>query len=146
MTLTDTNVLLRYLKTNDAQHPAVSRAVNHLQLIGEEIVLVPQNLYEFWAVATRPANVNGFGWTVPECGLRIARIKKVFRFLPDPPGLYDTWEKIVVAHDCKGKPAHDARLVAAMQLHGVSRILTFNTVDFTRYPWLTVLNPAAVAP
>ena len=36
-------------------------------------------------------------------------------------------------HGVVGSKVHDARLVAAMNVHGVRRILTFNTDDFTRY-------------
>jgi hypothetical protein len=43
-----------------------------------------------------------------------------------------------------GKKAHDARLVAAMLAHGLSRLLTFNVSDFARYPGITVLEPAQV--
>ncbi len=146
MILTDTNVLLRYVKTNDKMHLVVVGAVSHLQMIGEDVVLVPQNLYEFWVVATRPTNVNGFGWMVPECRLRMGRLKRVFRFLPDRPDLFDAWEQIVFQNACHGKVAHDARLVAAMQLHRVGSILTFNVTDFTRFPGITVIDPATVAP
>jgi predicted nucleic acid-binding protein len=38
---------------------------------------------------------------------------------------------------------HDTRLVAAMNVHGVERILTFNTDDFTRYG-IGVLHPSSV--
>ena len=43
-----------------------------------------------------------------------------------------------------GKNAHDARLVAAMRVHGVTHLLTFNDQDFARYTGITVLTPAAV--
>lgn len=144
--LTDTNVLLRFLKTTDKMHPVVANAVTHLQSIGVDIIIVPQNLYEFWVVATRPVKVNGFGWTVPETRLRIGRLERVFRFLPDPADHFDTWEQLIFQNACHGKVAHDARLVAAMELHGVGAILTFNVTDFTRFPGITVLDPAMVAP
>jgi len=37
--------------------------------------------------------------------------------------------------------AHDARLVAAMNVRGVSHILTFNGADFSRYTNITVIDP-----
>jgi hypothetical protein len=51
----------------------------------------------------------------------------------------------VVQHQVLGKTAHDARIVAAMQRHQLSHILTFNVEDFRRYPAIQVLNPHAVA-
>ena len=40
--------------------------------------------------------------------------------------------------------AHDARLVAAMSVHGINHLLTFNIADFKRYPAITVLSPNSV--
>jgi predicted nucleic acid-binding protein len=39
----------------------------------------------------------------------------------------------VVQHGVGGSKVHDAKLVATMNVHGIRRILTFNTEDFTRY-------------
>jgi predicted nucleic acid-binding protein len=43
-----------------------------------------------------------------------------------------------------GKPSHDARLVAAMQVHGIKDVLTFERTGFTRYAGIEVVNPADV--
>jgi len=39
---------------------------------------------------------------------------------------------------------YDARLAAVANVHGVSGILTFNTVDFKRYSNITALHPASL--
>jgi hypothetical protein len=39
----------------------------------------------------------------------------------------------VVQYRVSGKPAHDARLVAAMKVHGLTSILTFDSTGFSRY-------------
>jgi hypothetical protein len=43
-----------------------------------------------------------------------------------------------------GVQVHDARLVALMEVHGVTHLLTLNAADFARYPGVTALTPAAV--
>ncbi|MEK7832647.1 MAG: hypothetical protein AAB401_16260 [Acidobacteriota bacterium] len=43
-----------------------------------------------------------------------------------------------------GKPAHDARIVAAMKVHGIAHLLTFNVGDFKRFPNITVVSPDEV--
>ena len=43
-----------------------------------------------------------------------------------------------------GKNAHDARFVAAMSVHGLSHLLTFNSQDFRQYPAITAVAPADV--
>jgi predicted nucleic acid-binding protein len=55
----------------------------------------------------------------------------------------DEWRRLVGAHAVSGKSAHDARLVAAMKVHGITHILTFNSGDFGRYPEVTVIEPSA---
>jgi len=39
---------------------------------------------------------------------------------------------------------HDARLVALMQVHGISHVFTLNPSDFARYSGITALTPANV--
>jgi hypothetical protein len=62
--LLDTNVLLRHAKATDPDHPVVTAAVTALLGQGETLCIVPQNLYEFWVVATRPLASNGLGLSV----------------------------------------------------------------------------------
>ena len=44
-----------------------------------------------------------------------------------------------------GKTTHDARLVAAMNVHGISSILTFNVQDFARYAAKSAVHPETLA-
>jgi predicted nucleic acid-binding protein len=145
VTLIDTNVALRFGITTDPLHGTVKAAVDALKRQGEDLRTVPQNMYELWVTATRPLARNGFGLNVAECVQFVAKIEAAFPVLPDPQDLYDRWKALVTAHNCQGKAAHDARLVAAMQAHGVARLLTFNGADFTRYPGAVVLDPATIA-
>ena len=54
------------------------------------------------------------------------------------------WEQLVVKHQVLGKQVHDTRLIAAMHVHGITHLLTFNTADFKRYDGITVVNPSSV--
>jgi predicted nucleic acid-binding protein len=56
----------------------------------------------------------------------------------------ETWQRLVVTHGVSGKQAHDAHIVAMMQVHSVMSILTFNGDHFKRYPGITVLAPEKV--
>jgi predicted nucleic acid-binding protein len=139
--LLDTNVLLRSASPTDADHPYAVAAIVALALSQEELCIVPQNAYEFWATATRPRPNNGLGMTVAECLQEIGKLRTIFRFLPDEPDLYAEWEAAVVAGNCHGRVSFDARLVAAMRTHGITRIVTFNLSDFTRFHGITVIDP-----
>jgi predicted nucleic acid-binding protein len=140
----DTNLLLRLADPTSGQHSVAVAAVGKLWAAGESLVIFPQNVYEFWSTATRPPKSNGLGLTVPACLSELTRLRQSFPLFPDQPGLFDEWFTLVVRHQCSGKVSYDARIVAAMGTHAMTRLLTFNTADFARYPGLTVLDPATV--
>jgi predicted nucleic acid-binding protein len=142
--LVDTNILVRYARTTDADFATVDAAVTTLHANGDLLCVVPQNVYEFWAVATRPAAANGLGLSITECTSEVALIKRLFRLLQDMPGLFNEWERLVETYSCHGRVSFDARLVAAMRTHGVTRLLTFNTAHFARFPGVTILDPAVI--
>ena len=102
--------------------------------------LTAQNLVEFWAAITRPVDENGLGFITEQAKLEVNALKRLFVLLPEAP-LLEEWERLVAAYRVAGKNTHDARLVAAMMVHGVSNILTFNIQDFTRYAEITVFDP-----
>lgn len=64
--------------------------------------------------------------------------------LPDSGEVYREWRRIVVKHKVFGVRVHDARLAAAMYVHGVSYILTLNVADFSRFEGLTALHADSV--
>jgi len=51
------------------------------------------------------------------------------------------WRRLVLIHSVLGAQVHDARLVAAMQVHGVTPILTLDELDFRRYSGIVVIHP-----
>ena len=139
--LLDTNLLLRYVEPGHDQHEPTWKSVEYHRAIGNEIRVVPQNLYEFWTVATRPTDVNGLGLTPAQAADEIRTIKTSFGFDNDHHTLCTEWQQLVETHGCLGKAAYDARLVAAMKTLGIDAVLTFNTSDFKRYPDIIVLDP-----
>lgn len=141
----DSNILLRLVNRADPLHADIRAAVRTLRGRGAAFCFFPQNAGEFWNVCTRPATARGgYGLTVAETGRRLDLLERVFTVLADTPAIYPAWRQLVAAHGVVGVQAHDARLAAAMQVHGVTRFLTLNDQDFRRYSWLTVLTPAAV--
>ena len=53
MILLDTNLLTRMTRSQDPQSGVARGAIQTLLKRGERLIVVPQNFYEFWAVATR---------------------------------------------------------------------------------------------
>jgi predicted nucleic acid-binding protein len=75
----------------------------------------------------------------------LSGLEAILTLLHDTPDVYSEWRQLVVQHDVKGVQVHDARLVAAMRVHGIDRILTYNPNDFRRYQGITAIQPSDVA-
>jgi predicted nucleic acid-binding protein len=143
--LVDTNVLLRGLDRNHPNCRTVRRAIIALRRDGAELCIAAQNLVEFWAVATRPVDANGLGMSPSWAAAQLVRMRRLFTVLAENADVQPEWERLVIQHDVSGKKVHDARLVATMNVHTVSHILTFNTGDFERYPAVITVRPETAA-
>ena len=142
--LLDTNILLR-LTQKDHPHSTIAlRAVGSLRRGQATMVLMSQNLVEFWAVATRPGTANGLNLTIEQAQAELADFEELVDLLPELP-VHHEWLRLVTKYRVSGKNVHDARLVASMVVHGVEQILTFNGADFTRYAEISVLDPFQVS-
>jgi predicted nucleic acid-binding protein len=139
--LVDTNVLLRSIQQADPMHADARRAASTLTRQDQQLSIVAQNLIEFWAVATRPAVNNGLALSIDDTAQHVAIFKRIFTLLPDTPEILPEWERLVDRHKVIGRQVHDARLVAAMKVHSITHLLTFNTDDFKRYNEITAINP-----
>lgn len=76
-----------------------------------------------------------------ETDRRARLIERRYLFLPDSAAVHAEWRRLVLAHSVMGVQVHDARLVAAMNVHGIGQILTMNGADFTRFPRITAIHP-----
>jgi predicted nucleic acid-binding protein len=145
--LADSGILIRLYETSDPLHAVVRLAVDTLEARGDELVAAHQNFAEFWNVCTRPTTARGgLGLSLPATEGRLARAEGRFGRLAELRNVYANWRQLLVTHGVRGKQVHDARLVAIMQAHGIAHILTLNVADFTRYPGITVLDPAQIVP
>jgi predicted nucleic acid-binding protein len=142
--LIDSNVLLRSLHPGHPHYADAGNSVAALRLRNEDLCIAPQTLIEFWAVATRPRDDNGLGLSPHRVAAELTSLRRLFRLLPSNPDVFETWQRIVTTHGVLGKQTHDAHLVAIMQVHAVTSILTFNVSHFVRFPGISVLNPANI--
>jgi predicted nucleic acid-binding protein len=147
MILLDTNLLGRLTDSRDPQCGIARRAVQILRK-SDQLVIVPQNLFEFWSVATRargapPAGQNGLGLTTDQASQWLVFFQRRFTLLADREDLTARWHLLVKAFRITGLRSHDARLIAAMQCHGITRLLTFNGADFRHLP-ARVIDPATI--
>jgi hypothetical protein len=66
--------------------------------------------------------------------VELASLKSIFLWLDETQAYYGACQQLVASIPVIGKNAHDARFVAAMTVHGLTHLLTFNTQDFSAIP------------
>ncbi len=143
--LLDTNILVRLADRGGHESRLATRAVKTLLRQGESLNVLAQNLIEFWTVATRPESTNGLGMS-PETALDYSlHFESAFQPLDELPGIYEEWRGLVSSHRVVGIASYDARIVAAMILHGIDKILTFDPAHFRRYSEVEVVEPPNVS-
>jgi predicted nucleic acid-binding protein len=139
--LLDSNILIRWLEPDNPDQVIVEAALDRLMLSDADLCYTSQNLGEFWNAMTRPANRNGYGLSPEEADIRAKEVEAGFRLLPDSPAVHKEWRRLLVDYRVSGVQVHDARLVPSMRVHGVKRILTFNTKDFARFDEIEAVHP-----
>ena len=90
--------------------------------------------------------VQTFQNSIKFCGVkhrdRLARaIEGTMTLLQDNEKIYPEWRRLVMRNSVRGVQVHDAHLAAAMRVHDVSHILTFNQPHFARYTSIKVVHP-----
>lgn len=142
--LLDTNILLRLSDASSAEHAVAKQAINKLWQRGDNVFVTAQNLTEFWTVATRPLSANGFGWDTVKTRVEVEQILQQFTLLEEDFRILPIWLAMVSANSIKGKRTHDIRLLAVMQAHQVTHLLTFNVADFSGFPNFTIFHPNSI--
>jgi len=125
--------LLAYLYASHLRHQAVVARILQLQAAGYTLLIAPQCLYELYVVATRPTDQNGLGLSPHAADQYIQYLLNVFTLLEDTPSTVQEWRTLCQTYQVSGKRAHDVRLVAWMQKHGVQELLTLNPNDFQAF-------------
>jgi len=141
--LVDTNVLLRSAQPTHTLCSSATHSVSTLLKQNEAVFFCPQNIAEFWHVATRSVLVNGLGFSHAEALAEIESIENLLTLLPETPAIYVEWKRLVADRKVQGIKVFDARLVAVANTNGVRRILTFNAADFRRYTNISTIDPSA---
>ncbi len=143
--LVDSNVLLRWVKPDHRDYPSIVSAMDDVLRHDGVLCYTSQNVAEFWNACTRPVDRNGYGLSPKETDRLAKFFEEKLRLLPDNLAVHEEWRKLLVVQNVSGVQVHDARLVAAMRVHGVKRILTFNDKDFTRYTDIEAIHPRTVS-
>ena len=140
MILVDTNVLVRSIERGHIHQLPAINAMRFLRIDqDQEIVVVPQVLVELYAVCTR--SQGGLALSPDQAIGEIASIKNNCRVFPEHPEIFTQWENLVGKYKPKNRHVFDVRLVAAMLVHQIPQLLSFNDQDFVKFTEIHVLNP-----
>jgi len=119
----------------------VLQVLDKLSMQGQQLYITPQNLIEFFAVATRDVSMNGLGMSPLDAYQVMTNMEKLFSLLPDREEIFTEWRRLVVAYGILGLNVHDARLVAVMLTYGITHLLTFDLKDFQVYKNILAISP-----
>ena len=133
MILLDTSMILRSKQKSSSHYHFITEKLIEMVSIGEELVVCPQVIYEFYVVATRPHDKNGFGLSAETAIGEIENILSTYSMLAETDQVYFNWLKLISDYKVIGKNAHDARIVAFMVSNSISSLYTLNKKDFERF-------------
>ena len=132
--LVDTGILLRAFVPGDPQCALIRESLSRLLREKESLVTTSQNIAEFYNVSTRPFNSRGgYGLPTSVVETRVGFLERLCQVLTESQESHKRWKELINRHGVAGVAVHDARLVAIMLTHNVTRILTLNDQDFRRY-------------
>lgn len=141
-TLLDTNVLIYAFTEKAPQHQAARALLDQAKEEAANLVIVPQIVSEFYAVATNPRQMVQA--RQPHEVVEAIRLLLDFpgiTLLPTPPDVVTRWLKLVEHRPITGQKIFDTQLVATMLSNDVRRIYTFNTADFEIFEEIEVIQP-----
>ena len=143
--LLDTNILLRASDAGSSDQALARTAFETLTAKGHSCVLTGQVVGEFFSVATRPLTANGFGWAVERGTSERLMWTERFGLLEETPEIYFYWMRLIETFKVSGRQIFDLRLLAIMQRHRTTHLLTFNTKDLPPLEGIHVVHPGRLA-
>ena len=142
----DTNVFLSAVDRKRRLHAQALHVLNALPNRGVALYVSGQIVREFLVVCTRPVDSNGLGLSQREAVRNAEAIIQRSTILEENRNVPVRLLDIVSTATCAGKQLHDANVVATMQEHGLTRLVTGNPGDFRRFRGIDLLDLAALSP
>lgn len=138
----DTNVLLSAVDRERALHRQALHVLNALPNRGAELCLSGQVIREFLVVCTRPTDVNGLGLSLRAALGNADAIVERSTILAENRDVAVRLRQLARTTACTGRQLDDANIVATMQAHGLTRLVTANLPDFNRFSGVDVVDLA----
>ncbi|GED99638.1 hypothetical protein nbrc107696_00850 [Gordonia spumicola] len=130
LVVVDTNVLVAATDRSRQSHDS---SLAFLNTDTRRLAVTPQIVREYLAVATRPAEVNGFGLSPRRAVENVNQFLLEMEVLSEGTASTTLLAELVVTHGAGGKQIHDANVVAVALAHGADTVVTANIRHFARF-------------
>ncbi len=134
----DTNILVYATDPQSPWHAKATQALNDARQKGIELVISPQILREYLAIATRP---TGGKPRTADALENVRTFQEELEVVETSSAETAQLLALVERYTVAGKQVHDANIVSTMLLHGIRHILTHNVGDFARFSDLVTVLP-----
>jgi len=142
--LIDTNVLIYSTVSGNPWHQEARDWLTALHEAGVTLCVTPQILRECLVVMTR-GTVFETDFTMDEVLTVLQALLQTLHVLDETTAVASALRELLRRYPVRGKRIHDANLVAAMQVHGITRLVTYNREDFRVFEEI-ILEPLPQAP
>jgi predicted nucleic acid-binding protein len=133
----DTNILLRYDVRETPEHAQVRHAVRSILERGSALWISRQILREYCRAVTHPTFSKPL--TMPQAVARVRQLRPFFHVADEDEYVTQYLMTLLETVPIGGKQVHDANIIATMQAHGLTHLLTLNLDDFHRFNHLVIL-------
>lgn len=136
----DTNILLT---ATDVSRKGNIKARNIFKAsldIGFHLCLSGQVVREYLVVATRDMELNGLGLEPDAALSNIENFRKRMVLLEETEAVTGHLVTLVREHSLVGSRIHDANIVATMRAHSISKLITDNPKDFSKFTEVSALG------
>ena len=133
----DTNVLIYSTISSCPWHQEAKQKLVELLNSGTELCLTPQIAREYLVVLTR-GDIFEKRFTVEEAVNELGTILPEFALLDETAEIAYYLRNLIQRHQVSGKAIHDANIVAAMLVNGITRLMTYNSDDFRRFQEIAI--------
>jgi predicted nucleic acid-binding protein len=141
----DTNVLIFATDSRSPLQPIAEGALQRNRIAGTWVVVSPQVLREYMAVALRPASAGGNA-SLDDVRANIATFRAAFHVVAETDVVVERLVELLPKLPPSRRRIHDANIVATMLTYGIRQLLTHNTDDFALFADLITLIPLELPP
>ncbi|MEL6717259.1 MAG: PIN domain-containing protein [Bacteroidota bacterium] len=128
----DTNVIV-YADSNDPTFGQIAKEkLLYYLKEGFELWINRQVIREYLVITSKKMLTNK-SYDSKRLVARTAQFDLQFMVADDTKLVTDQLLRLVDKYQIKGKPIHDASIIATMLINGIDRLLTNNVSDFKRY-------------